>query len=248
VEITLDGERKATSDSQGNYQFSKVRQGVHSVQIAFKSARSFYYATPSKVGAMADSIVNFRIIYPSAEVVGYALSDAGIGLPEIGILVKGPQGELNITTDQAGKFFVPVAAAGTYMVRVNTETVPDGYALEDLAPTSVSVAEGEFKKVSFTLPAIRALTGMVQGYDPVKGEYVPLAGARIEIAELNLITTTDGDGRYSFRNMPSGVFHMRVNEQQYGQISIGAGPQVVRQDIKLSPDALASAQRYRSSR
>jgi hypothetical protein len=197
---------------------------------------------------MADSIVNFRIIYPSAEVVGYALSDAGIGLPEIGILVKGPQGELNITTDQAGKFFVPVAAAGTYMVRVNTETVPDGYALEDLAPTSVSVAEGEFKKVSFTLPAIRALTGMVQGYDPVKGEYVPLAGARIEIAELNLITTTDGDGRYSFRNMPSGVFHMRVNEQQYGQISIGAGPQVVRQDIKLSPDALASAQRYRSSR
>jgi hypothetical protein len=248
VEITLDGERKATSDSQGNYQFSKVRQGVHSVQIAFKSARSFYYATPSKVGTMADSIVNFRIIYPSAEVVGYALSDAGIGLPEIGILVKGPQGELNITTDQAGKFFVPVAAAGTYMVRVNTETVPDGYALEDLAPTSVSVAEGEFKKVSFTLPAIRALTGMVQGYDPVKGEYVPLAGARIEIAELNLITTTDGDGRYSFRNMPSGVFHMRVNEQQYGQISIGAGPQVVRQDIKLSPDALASAQRYRSSR
>jgi hypothetical protein len=248
VEITLDGERKTTSDSQGNYQFSKVRQGVHSVQIAFKSSRSFYYATPSKVSAVADSIVNFGIIYPSAQVVGYARSDAGIGLPEIGILVQGRQGELNITTDQAGKFFVPVAETGTYMLRVNTETVPDGYALEDLAPASVSVAEGEFKKVSFTLPAIRALTGLVQGYDPVEGKYVRVVGATIEIAELNRRTTTDSDGHYLFRNMPSGVFTIRVNEQQYGQVSISAGPQVVRQDIKLSPEALASAQRYRSTR
>jgi hypothetical protein len=248
AQITLDGERKTASDSQGHYHFSKVRQGVHSIQIAFKSERPFYYSTPSNVSAVADSIVDFGIIYPSAEVAGYALSDAGIGLPEIGILVKGPQGELNFTTDQAGKFLVPVAQIGAYTVRVNTETVPDGYALEDLAPAPVTVAEGEFKKVSFTLPAIRALTGFVQGYDPLKGEYVPVAGAEIEIAELNRRTTTDGDGRYSFRNMPSGVFHVRVNEQQYGQVSIGAGPQVVRQDMKLSPDALASAQRSRSNR
>jgi hypothetical protein len=48
--------------------------------------------------------------------------------------------------------------------------------------------------------------------------------------------------------MPPGVFHIRINEQQYGQVSIGAGPQVVRQDIKLNPDALASAERYRSNR
>jgi hypothetical protein len=247
AQITLDGELKTTSDSQGNYRFSKVRQGVHSVQIAFESSRSFYYETPSKVSAVADSIVNFGIIYPSAQVVGYALSDAGIGLPEVGILVKGPQGELNINTDQAGKFFVPVAETGTYFVRVNMETVPDGYALEDLAPASVSVAEGEFKKVSFTLPAIRALTGLVQGYDPAKGEYVRLVGATIEIAELNRRTTTDSDGRYLFRNLPSGDFTIRINEQQYCHVSISAGPQVVRQDIKLSPDALASAQRYRSN-
>ncbi len=246
--ITLDGVINTASDSQGNYHFSKVRPGVHSVQIAFKSARCFYYMTPSKVSAVEDSIVNFGIIYPSAEVVGYALSDAGIGLPEIGILVKGPRGELNVTTDQAGKFFVPVAETGSYMVRLNTETVPDGYALEDLAPIGVTVGEGEFKKISFTLPAIRALTGLVQGYDPAKGEYVRVAGATIEIFELDRRTTTDSEGRYLFRNMPPGVFTIRINEQQYGQVSIGAGPQVVRQDIKLNPDALASAERYRSNR
>ncbi|HEV3316698.1 MAG TPA: carboxypeptidase regulatory-like domain-containing protein [Candidatus Angelobacter sp.] len=243
AEITLDGERKTTSDSQGNYHFSKVRQGAHNIQIAFKSERPFYYSTPSKLTAAADSIVDFGIIYPSAQVVGYALNDAGVGLPDIGILVKGPQGEFNFTTDQAGKFFVPVAQTGAYIFRVNTETIPDGYALEDLVADSLSVGEGEFKKVTFRLPAIRALAGLVQAYDPAKGEYVPLVGATIEMAELKRRTTTDHNGRYSFRNMPSGVFTIWVNEQQYCQVSLGAGPQLLRQDIKLSPTALAIARR-----
>jgi hypothetical protein len=243
AEITLDGERKTASDGQGNYHFSKVKQGSHNIQIAFKSDRPFYYSTPSKLSTAADSIVDFGIVYPSAQVVGYALNDAGIGLPDIGILVKGPQGEINFTTDQSGKFFVPVAQTGGYTFRVNTETVPDGYALEDLAADSISVGEGEFKKVTFTLPAIRAVAGLVQAYDPARGEYVPLAGATIEMAELKRRTTTDPKGHYSFRNVPSGTFTILVNEQQYGQVSLGAGPQLLRQDIKLSPAALTVAQR-----
>ncbi|HXB20182.1 MAG TPA: carboxypeptidase regulatory-like domain-containing protein [Candidatus Solibacter sp.] len=243
AEITLDGDRKTTSDSQGNYHFSKVRQGAHNIQISFKSERPFYYSTPSKLSAVPDSIVDFGIIYPSAQVVGYVLNDAGIGLPDIGILVKGPQGELNLTTDQAGKIFVPVPQTGAYVFRVNAETVPDGYALEDLAPISISVGEGEFKKVSFNLPAIRALNGLVLAYDTAKGEYLPLAGATVEMAELKRKTTTDRDGRYSFRNVPSGTFTIRVNEQQYAQISLGAGPQLLRHNIKLGTGARAMAGR-----
>src|SRR5260370_42715936 len=128
------------------------------------------------------------------------------------------------------------------------ENGADGDGLEEFGTIGVTVGEGEFKKISFTLPAIRALTGLVQGYDPAKGEYVRVAGATIEIFELDRRTTTDSEGRYLFRNMPPGVFTIRINEQQYGQVSIGAGPQVVRQDIKLNPDALASAERYRSNR
>jgi hypothetical protein len=241
VEITLDGNRKTTSDSQGHYRFARVPQGPHNVEIKFKSARSFWYTTPSKVTVLASSIVDFGIIFPSAQVVGYALNDAGVGLPEIGILVKGPEGELNLTTDQAGKFFVPVAQTGAYIFRVNTETVPDGYALEDLASDNILVGEGEFKKVTFKLPAIRALTGLVQAYNPAKGEYAPLAGATVELAELKRRTTTDSKGHYSFRNMTPGVFTIRVNGQQYGEVSFGLGPQLLHQDIKLNPAALAAA-------
>jgi hypothetical protein len=243
AEIMLDGTQKTTSDSLGNYRFSKVRPGAHSVQIVFKSTRPFFYSTPSKVSAEADSIVDFGIIHPSAQVVLYALSDTGIGLPEIGLLVSGPQGELNLTTDQAGKVLLPVAQTGAYLVRVNTETVPDGYALEDLEPASISVGEGELKKVSFRLPAIRALTGLIQAYDPVKGKYVPQAGVTVEVAELKRRTMTDRDGRYSFRNMPSGVFTVRVSEHQSDQISLGDEPQLLRQDIKLNPESLALVRR-----
>ena len=243
AEITLDGDRKATSDAGGHYQFSRVPAGVHSVQIAFRSTRPFFYTTPSKVSTVADSVVDFGVIYPAAQMVGYALSDAGVGLPQIGILVKGPQGEMSLTTDKAGQFFVPVAQPGEYMVSVDAERVPDGYALEDLIPVGVSVAEGEYKKVSFTLPAIRALTGVVEGYDPGKGQYVPIANATVELVELKRKTVTDGKGWYAFRNMPSGTYTLTVNDQPHGQVAFGTGPQLLRQDIRLGPDARAISQK-----
>ncbi len=243
AEITLDGDRRTTSNSQGDYRFSSVRPGVHTVQIVFKSSRPFWYTTSSKVSTTADSIVDFGMMYPAAELVGYVINDAGMGLPDIGVLLRGPQGETSLTTDQAGKFVAPVAQMGAYSARVNVETVPDGYALEDLQLASVSVGEGDFKKVSFTLPAIRALAGSVQTYDSAKEAYVSLPGVTVEIAELKRQTITDASGRYSFRNMPFGTFTILVNGQQYGQVQLSAAPQLLRWDIKLSPSALALAQR-----
>lgn len=240
AQITLDGERKAVSDSQGNYHFAKVRQGLHTVEITFKSSRPFWYSTPSKVSAAADSVVDFGIIYPSAQLIGYVLDDAGAGLPEIGVLVKGPQGELNFKTDQAGKFDVPIAQVGTYTASVNAATVPDGYAFEDLAPSSIPVAEGESKKVSFTLPAIRALSGAVVAYDPAKGEYVPVPHATVELVELNRRTVTDNAGHYSFRNLPSGTFTVQVNGQGYNRVSFSGMPQMLHHDIQFTRSAYAA--------
>jgi len=183
------------------------------------------------------------MIYPAAQVIGYVLNDVGMGLPDIGVLLKGPQGEMNLTTDQGGKFVAPVAQSGSYSAHVDVESVPDGYALEDLQLASISVGEGEFKKVSFTLPAIRALAGSVQTYDSAKEAYISLPGMTVQIAELKRQTITDGSGRYSFRNMPSGIFTILVNGQQYGQVQLSAAPQLLRHDIKLTSSTSALAKR-----
>jgi hypothetical protein len=118
--------------------------------MPFHAARPFWYTTPSKASAVAGSTVDFGIVYPAAELTEYVLSDAALGLPDIGLLVKGPQGEFTLTTDQAGKFVVPVAQPSEYVAHINDETVPDGYALDDLKPDSVLVAQGEFEQMSFT--------------------------------------------------------------------------------------------------
>jgi hypothetical protein len=172
-------------------------------------------------------------MYPSAQLIGYVLNDGRVGLADIGVLVKGPHGEINIKTNDAGKFVIPIPQSGIYVVRVNAETVPEGYALEELQPANISVAEGEFKKISFTVTAIRALTGSVRTYDSAKGNYVPVMGVTVQVPELHLQTITTRDGRYSFRNMPAGVWTILVNGKQYGQLQLTAQPQLLRQDINL---------------
>jgi hypothetical protein len=235
AEITLDRDRRATSRADGRYQFSGLREGIHTVEIVFHSSRPFWYSTPSRVDTTVDSKVDFGIVYPSAEIIGYVLSDAGNGLVGISLEVRGPQGNLNLTTDQAGKSVAPLTETGDYVVRVNAETVPDGYALENLEPVSVTVKEGESKKVSFALLAIRALTGSVETYDRGKETYVPLVGASVQLAELNRTITTYSDGRYLFRNLPSGVFTIRVNGQECAQVQMSAAPQLLRRDIRVKP-------------
>jgi hypothetical protein len=237
VEITLDGARRTTSGVEGVYRFANVPDGVHVVQIKFESARSFWYTTPSRVSIEANSTVDFGIIYPLAQIKGYAFNDAESGMPDIGILVQGPQGTLNLITDQAGTFVVPVAQPGVYVIHVNGETVPDGYALEDLRPVSVSIGDGESKKVTFTVPAIRALTGLVQTYDAARERYVAVGGVTVQLRELNRQTTTNPGGNYVFRDMPPGVFTILVDGWRYGQVHMSGAPQVLRQDIKFALNA-----------
>jgi hypothetical protein len=117
---------------------------------------------------------------------------------------------------------------------VNVETVRAGYALDDLQPLTIALGDGESKKISFTLPAIRALAGKVQSYDASQGEYVAVANAVVRLEELNRQAISDGSGRYLFRNLPAGLFSITVNGQRYDQVDVSASPQLLRKDIRLS--------------
>lgn len=103
----------------------------------------------------------------------------------------------------------------------------------------VTVSEGESKKVAFSLQAMRALAGSVKIYDPAKGAYIPLARVRVQLAELNLVITTDMDGHYLFRSLPSGIFTIRVDGQECGRVQISEAPQLLRHDILVKPLSIA---------
>ena len=63
------------------------------------------------------------------------------------------------------------------------------------------------------------------------------------LVELKRKTVTDGKGWYAFRNMPAGTYTVTVNGRPHAQVSFGAGPQLLREDIKLSPEAMALTSR-----
>jgi hypothetical protein len=48
------------------------------------------------------------------------------------------------------------------------------------------------------------------------------------------MTIADADGRFLFRNLPSGTFTIRVNGQVSGQVQISAAPQLLRHDIRMN--------------
>jgi hypothetical protein len=77
--------------------------------------------------------------------------------------------------------------------------------------------------------------GSVQTYDTARETYVPVAGATVELRELNRTSTTNRAGGYVFRDMPSGTFTVLVNGQRYDEVELSVAPQVLRHEIRLPP-------------
>jgi TonB-dependent receptor len=55
-----------------------------------------------------------------------------------------------------------------------------------------------------------AAAAVVSGHVQASGDQVPIAGARIEIAELHRLMTTGADGKFEFTGVPSGHYTLRI--------------------------------------
>lgn len=72
----------------------------------------------------------------------------------------------------------------------------------------------------------------------VKGQindatHAPIAGARIAIVELDLSTTSDSNGQYSFSQVPIGKYHLQINWR--------AGEKIRRETVEINVPAAAGA-------
>ncbi len=102
------------------------------------------------------------------------------------------------------------------------------------ATISVKVAapEPEAKQVAErTLeekPSRLDITGQVND-----ATHTPIVGARIAIVELDLITTSDSNGRYTFSQVPIGKYHLQINWR--------AGEKLRRETVEINVPAAAGA-------
>ncbi len=101
-----------------------------------------------------------------------------------------------------------------------------------------------FAWLAAALTAIAQTTGTIQGrvFNPVSKEYVRDAEVRLD--GTNLVTYTEGDGSFSFANVPAGSASITVNYTGYNVVkesfTVTAGQAAVR-EINLTSTAVAPA-------
>jgi hypothetical protein len=88
-------------------------------------------------------------------------------------------------------------------------------------------------------PAVAGLTQTdVPARLDIKGQlddatHTPIAGARITVVELDLSTTSDSNGQYTFSQIPIGKYHLQINWR--------AGEKLRRQTVEINVPASVGA-------
>jgi hypothetical protein len=217
VEVVLDDARKTHTDLAGRYIFPGVSYSSHVVEIVYRSAAPFFFTTASRVQSDADSEINFGVGLSMARLFGFVRNDSGIGLANLEISVSKGLQHFSAHTDDNGKFRVEGLSGGEYDINLDLDSVPGGYSLSDLKAQQVTVDASTPAEVSFTLKAIRNISGRVTIYDRASSQGVPVTGVTVLVPELSRASVTDDNGIYLFRDLPAGPFTVFIlyKEKQF---------------------------------
>jgi protocatechuate 3,4-dioxygenase beta subunit len=235
--VRLDGVRTTMTNSGGDYHFGGVSPGSHTIELQYASDRQHYFTTPQNTVTEGGSTVDFGIAFPATDLWGYIKDDAGDGLENIKLQITGASGNQVISTDSNGKFTLPDIQPGSYQIQVNPESVPMGYAPDDLIPVQVNITVNSASHPVIELPAIRILTGSVTIYDAAAGSYVPLKGAVVSIPKLARSMITNDSGRFIFGRLPAGDLEVTVVAGPYScthTINVPTHPVTLTDDFKVS--------------
>jgi hypothetical protein len=210
VVVVLDDARKIRTDHNGHYLFTGVSLGSHSVGLDYQSAEPFFFTTASRVQTDADTAVNFGVAISRARLIGSVHSDAQIGLASVEINISKGSQRFTAQTDSEGTFRVEGLSPGEYDVGLDTDSVPPGYAFSDLETQRITVEASVSAHISFTVRAIRNISGRVIMDDRVSQQEIAVPGVTVLLQELSRSTVADANGFYLIRDLPAGTYNLIV--------------------------------------
>jgi cell division septation protein DedD len=213
-----------------------VPYGPHRVEARYASAQPTFFTTPSPAHVETGSSVYFGVAPSRSSLRGVVLADAGAGMN--GVLVQVVNGEYRTTARTAddGSFVVEGLSPGDYDVSIDAASVPAGYPLDSVAAQRVRVDETEPGRARFVLRPYRSVAGRARLFDRARGQYVPLAGATVELLPLGWTSVTDSQGQYAFRNLPAGDYTIEAKEagrEHAAAVNLPEGPAIVK-DVELT--------------
>ena len=208
---------KTVTDSKGQFQFGHLPPGevrlvaskgdkLKSVkQLAeaeepFGEATITLYSSGTGGGAAAVAVRNSRL-------AGAVRDEAGEALADVTVLLIGPSGTLETTTNAQGRYGFTGLAAGEYVIKVHKFGYDTGEAYRNV------MLDGH-KQVSadFAIAAQDDSPGSV--YGKVKGDSKAVAGALVRVLDNAgrevTTTTTDEAGAFELDGLPAGYYTVDI--------------------------------------
>ncbi|MEN5074691.1 carboxypeptidase regulatory-like domain-containing protein [Isoptericola cucumis] len=216
VVVTIDGPDgpvSTTTAADGTYAFEDVPPGDHAVTVVAPDGYTVDGPATRDVTVGTDDVTGVDFALASTGAIGGTVTDdEGNPVPGATVTVEGPDGPVELTTDDEGVYFVDDLPAGGYVI---TLTVPDGYTAEQTERTVAVTPAGEsFLAEDFALvaepvePATHPAGGTVTDTDgaPVPGAEVTVTDAQGEVVAA---LTTGDDGTWT-TDLPAGGYTATV--------------------------------------
>ena len=239
VEVVLDNVRHTRTDSAGRFRFDGVELGRHRVEARYASDQPTYFTTPSPAEVDTGAFVHFGVALSRSSLRGVVHTDAGIGLPGVLVHIAGVDRRTTARTADDGTFVEEGLGAGEYDVTIEPGSVPAGYPVDALAPQRVRVERSAAGRVTFVLRPYRSVAGRARLFDRSTGQYVGLAGARVELQPLGRQSVTDASGQYAFRDLPPGEYRVVATHDGREHVAtarVPEGPAFVKEiDVAVLP-------------
>ncbi len=261
MKVQLDGNHTRTTDERGNFNFSALEPGEHTVALASEDLG---------VKMRASNATLRQMILPARETihVSFGLTNVGFaqgrvfndlllagemsaadapGVEGVRIILRPPlTGSANALqplseiVNGSGMYEFRNLPPGSYILEIDPTSLPADFRLHGQMawPVNINPLQGSFLDVP--LVAQRAVSGVVFIDNDDNGQFDSQTDETVKSAKVvagNTEALTDNQGSYILRNLPAGKLEVRVylpngRMSKITSIELGANP-VYRKNLNL---------------
>lgn len=221
VTVQLDAMTTTQTDGGGKFAFRGINSKAHQVIVRLQSSDS-YFTSASRVEASAGDHIRVGIAHTPARVAGRVRNDAGAPVQGVTLALSRGQTVLTAVSDDTGAFeFITVA--GQWTLAADVQSLPPGYAASNVAPQQLSLTRGVSANPAISVRAMRTVSGIAS----TCGRAV-----MVNIAPLGRKVSTDADGRFVIRDLPSGELTLNAGKGTT-RVTLPQGPALIK-DVRLT--------------
>lgn len=261
MKVQIDGNHTRTTDERGNFNFSALEPGEHTVALASEDLG---------VKMRASNATLRQMILPARETihVSFGLTNVGFaqgrifndlllagemsaadapGVEGVRIILRPPlTGSANALqplseiVNGSGMYEFRNLPPGSYILEIDPTSLPADFRLHGQMawPVTINPLQGSFLDVP--LIAQRAVSGIVFIDNDDNGQFDSQTDETVKRAKVvagNTEALTDNQGSYILRNLPAGKLEVRIylpngRKSKITSIELGANP-VYRKNLNL---------------